>query len=186
MKKDIFFSIIFVIAIVLTRTISHLGANIEFVTAFAIGSTLVFKQKNLSILIVMLGLIISDLIIGNTIIFLFTWSGFLAPIALARLMSRYNFKFIEKLGLTQMLAIGSTLIFFLWTNLGVVLTTTMYTKDLGGLLASYINGLPFLRTQLVANLLIVPAVFVVSFFIYNLQYKALDLRLENEARKAMI
>ena len=54
----------------------------------------------------------------------------------------------------------SSVIFFLWTNFGVVLTTTMYTKDLSGLLASYINAIPFFRPQLVGNLLLVPLILV--------------------------
>lgn len=187
MKKEIIFSVIFILGIILTRTLWHLGENIEFVTAFAIASTLLFNNKNFSIAIVILGLIISDLIIGNTIIFLFTWTGFMAPVIFAKLASRYDFKFIQKLGLTQLLGMGSTLIFFFWTNLGVVLTTTMYTKDLSGLMSSYINGLPFLKTQLVANLLIVPAVFVISFVAYkfntDILYKFIT---NNQPKKATI
>lgn len=185
MKKEISFSIIFLIAIILTRTLWHLGDNVEFVTAFAIVSTLIFRNKNLSIAIVILGLVISDLLIGNSIIFLFTWSGFMAPIILTKIASKYDFKFVQKLGLTQLLGISSSLIFFFWTNLGVVLTTSMYTKDLSGLIASYTNGLPFLRTQLVANLIIVPAVFAISFIAYklntNILYKFITRNQQKEA-----
>ncbi|KKQ36309.1 MAG: hypothetical protein US52_C0002G0002 [candidate division WS6 bacterium GW2011_GWA2_37_6] len=65
----------------------------------------------------------------------------------------------------------STVIFFLWTNFGVVLTTSMYPKTIEGLGQSYINGLPFITNQLAGNLIIVPALFVFTYALININFK---------------
>lgn len=49
-------------------------------------------------------------------------------------------------------SIGTGIVFFLITNFAVWLNGTFYTKDLSGLLHSYIAGIPFFRNMLAANL----------------------------------
>jgi hypothetical protein len=43
--------------------------------------------------------------------------------------------------------------YWLWTNLGVWLTSGMYAKNAAGLLSCYIAALPFLRTALIGDLI---------------------------------
>jgi hypothetical protein len=92
----------------------------------------------------------SDLIIGNSAIFMFTWSGF-ALIALLGLISRASgadyIKFVGG-------GIAGVIVFFLWTNLGVMLISGMYDHSLAGLVQSYANALPFLRNQLISNAIV--------------------------------
>jgi hypothetical protein len=61
------------------------------------------------------------------------------------------------------MGVGATMFFFFWTNAGVWLLGDgiWYPHTPAGLLQSYINGLPFLRPQLLGNLITVP---VVTFF----------------------
>lgn len=153
---------------VLSRTTFHIQNNVEFVTAFSLASIYFFKNKSLAIATTLGILFLSDLIIGNSSIFIFTWSGFI--------LGAVAFKFVSnnKLNLFATATLGailSTAIFFLWTNFGVVALTTMYTKDLAGLVQSYINGIPFVVNQLIGNLIIVPAVFIA----FNLIYKQSDI-----------
>lgn len=157
-NQQLLVAISFIITIMLTRTILHLGANIEFVTAFIIAAAFLFKDTKYIYLSLFGGLLISDLIIGNTIIFVFTWSGFLFAAVLGKLGQKAttSSKTITKMMASEFAGVTSTLLFFFWTNLGVVLTTNMYEKNMIGLTESYINALPFLKVQLGWNLVLVP------------------------------
>ena len=54
--------------------------------------------------------------------------------------------------------IGGSLFFYLWTNFGVWFLDSwgMYSKDLGGLVYCYMNGLPFLKNSLKSSVILVP------------------------------
>lgn len=171
MKRDLLLSFFLITLIVLTRTVIHAGPNIEFITGAGVCSGYFFINKKFALMIPIISLLLTDAIIGNSIIFLFTWTAFLTGPIIGMLMHHFskekNLK--TKLAVSQLSGITSTLIFFLWTNLGVVLTTTMYSKDMNGLMQSYINALPFLRNQIAGNLVIVPLLFTAGYAIYNLK-----------------
>lgn len=158
MKKFIL-PILLIIA-VLERTVFDLGPNFEFVTTALILSAFYLGQKQ-SLLLVFLILLISDSIIGNTNIFIFSWTGFLIPAFFASNI----FKKIKlnKILLGTGLGISSNIFFYLWTNFGVWILDSwgMYPKTIQGLLLSYINGIPFLKYQLTSTLLLLPISFVV-------------------------
>jgi len=171
-KTDLIVAAVLVICGVLSRTVFHLGANVEFITAISLLSGYLFRKSKLALAIPLLIMILSDSIIGNTAIFIFTWSGFLFPMLMGRLLG--GKKLAAKLGDPLKLMLGaeaagvvSTLFFFLWTNFGSWLSMNMYSKDLSGLLACYINGLPFLRPQLGANLILVPLIAGVGALAYH-------------------
>lgn len=169
-KSDLLLVISLIALVVLTRTILHLGENIEFVTASAITAGYFLQQKKYAIWATLFGLILSDTLIGNTMIFLFTWSGFLAAPVLGIILSKINFgkrKMSSIIVSAEAMGIVSTMFFFLWTNLGVVLTTNMYAKTAEGLVQSYINALPFLRNQLLGNMFFVPLIFITVITIQN-------------------
>jgi len=178
--KDILMILFFVTIGVFTRIIWHVGPNIEFVTAVSIIAGYLLKSR--SFLVPLMILMITDIIIGNTIIFLFTWSAFLLAPILGIIVHKVQNKFaknnISKLfiGLigTEAVGIFFTILFFLWTNLGVVLTTNMYPKTFDGLIQSYINALPFLRNQLIGNgeflsgnIFFVPIIFIASLLLFT-------------------
>lgn len=164
-SKEITTVFVLIILGVLSRTVFHINNNVEFITAFAISSAFFMQRKSLSALIVVGIMFITDLIIGNSSIFIFTWSGFLVISLLGVLLKNAKLK---SLFLTSEIgAVTGTLIFFFWTNFGVVVLSNMYTKDLSGLIQSYQNGIPFLINQLVGNIIIVPLVFFVFKYLYN-------------------
>jgi hypothetical protein len=45
----------------------------------------------------------------------------------------------------------------------------MYSRDLPGLVQSYVNALPFLRPQLITNLFFVPVVFLIATRLWKLK-----------------
>lgn len=164
-RKEFTTVIILVVLGVLSRTVFHINNNVEFVTAFAISSAFFMQRKSLSAVVVVGIMFITDLIIGNSSIFIFTWTGFLFISLLGVILknSRLKSLFIS----SEIGAVTGTLIFFFWTNFGVVVLSNMYTKDLFGLIQSYQNGIPFLINQLLGNIIIVPLVFFIFKYFYN-------------------
>lgn len=122
-------------------------------------------------------MIITDLIIGNISIFLFTWSGFLIPTFIGIILDSLKNSRLNSVMKVTTGGIMSVLFFFLWTNFGVVLLTNMYTKYFAGLLQSYINAIPFLRNQLFSVIVTTPALFYCSK--YFLEAKELKLNLKS-------
>ena len=151
----------------LERTVFDLGPNYELLTAAMILSSYFINRKS-TFLLTLLVIAFSDRIIGNSKIFLFTWTGFLLPALFASpilryLYTKYSILHTKILPLTLTLTgVSANLFFFIYTNLGVWLLDSwgMYTKDLSGLILCYINGLPFLKNQIVSSLIFIPMGFV--------------------------
>lgn len=168
---------IFVMIGVLTRTIFHIAPNIEFITSISLLSGYYLSGKY-KFTVPFLTMVITDTIIGNTNVLIFTWSAFLLggyfgqalktnPFfdkALGTIKSKPGFDFVKRLGTLEAGGIAFTLFFYLWTNFGVWFLGTMYPKTAAGLMASYINAIPFLRPQLMGNIIIVPMMVVFTEF----------------------
>jgi len=156
MRKNFLFISLFSAAF-LERVVFDFGANIELVTTAMILSTFYLGKKK-GLILTFLILLVTDLILGNTLIFLFTWSGFLIPIVFLRPKLFARNKILKHLSYGILAGFGSNLFFFLWTNFGVWLLDSwgMYSRDFSGLLHSYINALPFLKMQLISSLVFIP------------------------------
>jgi len=91
---------------------------------------------------------VTDIIIGNSMIFLFTWSGFtlMGSIGYAsrqrKMLSFFGFSII------------AVIAYDLWTNFGCWLG--WYSHDLNGLLLCYTLAIPFMLWHLVSTLAILP------------------------------
>lgn len=174
MKRKILILIaVYIIGGILSRTILHLGPNVEFITAISISSAICLNNKKLALIVPISIMFLSDLIIGNSNIFIFTWSGFLFPVILGFVLSKLIKKQTDNKILilalfSELAGVTSSMFFFVWTNFGHWLTTNMYTKDIGGLISCYINAIPFLKPQLAGNLIIVPILVVTSYYIVSL------------------
>jgi hypothetical protein len=155
-KKAVF---ILLLVIALLGRVIRIGPNIEFVTAGLILSSM-FLGRKYAIFFVLIVMLFSDIIIGNTNIFLFTWSGFLIPAILAAgILNKLK---LNKLILGTGLGLTSNIFFYLWTNFGVWALDSwgMYEKSVSGLIRCYINGLPFLKYQMFSTLLALPLGFI--------------------------
>jgi hypothetical protein len=161
MKKYLFASGLIVLAI-LFRTIWHLGPNIEFVTA---ASMLAAHYLGFwcGISVPLAVMFVSDILIRNTNIFIFTWSAFVLIGGLNGLFSTIVGKRRDaKIILAQTgYGVLASLFFYLYTNFGVWLLDSwgMYPRTLGGLIECYLMAVPFLRFQLIGNLIFVPVSF---------------------------
>lgn len=172
--KDIILIASFIVFGVLTRTVWHVAPNVEFVTAFSIAGAY-FIRKKYSLVIPLGIMIFSDFIIGNTAIYLFTWSAFGVAWMIGRGLRSRQFKTlfgklprILRLGvISEVGGLIFTLFFFLWTNFGVVVVSDLYPKTFEGLILSYKMGLPFLIPQLVGNMIIIPSIFILTKIIYK-------------------
>lgn len=164
--KNIFVYLVFLLAF-LERTVFDLGPNFELVTLAMVMASF-YLDKKLALTLIAILIISSDLIIGNSNIFIFTWSGFLIPI--------FFIKYFKNLKINNIFSgtfagISSNLFFFFWTNFGVWALDSwgMYPKTILGLASSYINGLPFLKYQLTSTLLFIP----LGLLIYQITFKSL-------------
>lgn len=110
---------------------------------------------------------ITDMLIGNTIIFAYTWSAW-AVMGLFGFVIRKRAKkpVRHALELTGMGLLGVGF-FYAWTNLGVWHVGRMYPHTFDGLIASYVAGIPFLKNQLMSTLMFVPTVSVVTIAAWN-------------------
>lgn len=166
-KTFIIASVLILLAI-LFRTHWHVGPNIEFVTtASFLAAT--YLGGAWAIIVPFSSMVISDKIIGNTNIYLFTWSAFI-------FIGLSDYLFIKKFGRRKLIlkqtgmGVMASLFFYLYTNFGVWFLDSfgMYTHDLNGLIKCYFMGLPFFKFNLIGNLALIPFAFVASEIIYDM------------------
>jgi hypothetical protein len=152
---------------IMFRTVWHLGPNVEFVTAATLIS--VFYLGRIWAIIVPFAIMaISDIFIGNTNIFIFTWSAYLVLGYLSYLSNLGHLRGLAKILAATGLGISASIWFYLWTNFGVWLLDSwgMYPKTLSGLISCYIMAIPFLKYNLVGNLVFVPSTFILTEALY--------------------
>lgn len=138
MKKLNFIIILIGIAI-LSRLIPH-PPNFTPITAIALFSTIHFKNKILTYLIPIIGLFISDLILGLSLVNLFVYLSFIA-------ITFIGFKF-QKINNYSILLSSTT--FFIVSNFGVWILG--YPKNIEGLILCYYMALPFFVYTIMGDL----------------------------------
>ena len=119
-----------IIVAILSRIIPH-PPNFTPITAVALFSIINFKNKYIGLLIPIVCLLISDLIIGISLINLFVYLSFIVISGVGYIFGKINLKSI----------LLSSLIFFIITNFGVWLIG--YPNTLEGFIACYIAAIPF-------------------------------------------
>ncbi|MBL0886563.1 DUF6580 family putative transport protein [Myceligenerans indicum] len=145
------------LAVVWRLVRADLGAppNLELITAATFFTAVILRHRA-AVLVPFAAAAVSDALLGNTSILVFTWTAW-AVIGAGALLVRRSAGW-RRLGAAFGLGVGGSIWFFLWTNFGVWLQArgTFYAPGLDGLLASYVAGLPFFRTMLLGNLVLVP------------------------------
>ena len=138
-----------------------LGAppNLEIATAATFLAVLLLRNRWAAV-VPFAVVAVSDAVLGNTQIMWFTWSAW-AVVGLGAILAR-NLRGPGRYAAALGVGVGGSLWFFAWTNFGVWLMDGMYPATLDGLVASYVAGLPFLRTMLLGNLVLVPLAAVVA------------------------
>jgi hypothetical protein len=138
MKKLNFIIILIGIAI-LSRLIPH-PPNFTPITAIALFSTIHFKNKILTYLIPIIGLFISDLILGLSMVNLFVYLSFIV-------ITFIGFKF-QKINNYSILLSSTT--FFIVSNFGVWILG--YPKTIEGLILCFYMALPFFIYTIMGDL----------------------------------
>ncbi|MFH0739708.1 MAG: DUF6580 family putative transport protein [bacterium] len=153
--------------------VNYIGIpNFEIISSFALLSGF-YLGGIFSFLTPLAIIFLSDLFIGNTAILLFTWSAFgiigLMGIAMRRL---YRGRGLPSYSL--IFGVLASCFFFLYTNFGWWILSGMYPHTLPGLIACYVNALPFFKTNLLGNLILTPLVFSVFFALKEIRIKKYD------------
>ena len=160
LKKEIFpISLILILAF--ARLIPH-PPNFTPIIAVAIMSSYFFKNINLSLLILLIAMLISDLFIGfyENMIFVYV-SLLLITFVFHKSSNKINFKNLFICGF------AGSLIFFVVSNFGVWALGSpgvydiAYEKSLSGLIECYILAIPFFGNTFLSTIIFAyPAIFI--------------------------
>lgn len=144
-----------IFAAVILRLLPH-APNFAPVTALALFGGTYLKDKRLAIALPLLAMFVSDIFIGFydfkvwlSVYLSFAASGFLG----LWLRSHKN------LGNTMAVTLIASMQFYLVTNFAVWAFGAMYPHTAAGLLASYVNALPFFRNTLYSDFFYVGLMF---------------------------
>lgn len=154
MTKKIIFSTILIAVGIIGRFVFKDIPGEAMTAVVLLAGALLGRRYALPISLIIIA--VSDMIIGNSPILLFTWSAWVLIGlfgAVLHQQKKVGLKFTA--GMTG-LGLVSTLFFYLWTNFGVWVIGSWYPHTASGLYQCYVMGLPFLREQFLGNLFIVP------------------------------
>lgn len=126
-----------------------LGPNVELIMTASVLAGMYLGRK-WGVGVALISLVISDLVLGNTLIMIFTWSAFTLIVLGSRWIKGRSIR-------AGFYGLASALFFYFYTNFGVWLIGGLYPHTLAGLLRSYVMGLPFLRLHAVTSVLFLTA-----------------------------
>ncbi len=154
MNNKLLFVVLF-IAGALLRLLPH-GANFVPLGAIALVSGSYFSKKYAWILPISI-MLTTDIIFGSHPTMIWVYGSY---ILITLLGSTIN----NKRTLLRIIptSIISSVLFFAITNFGVWATTSMYTKDLHGLVQCFTLAIPFFRNTLVSDFLFSLTLFPIS------------------------
>jgi hypothetical protein len=149
--------VLLVALIVAARLLPH-AANFTPVAAVGLFAGVYFK-KAWAPLLPLLGLLLSDLFIGGYGVrgMVVVYGSFVLTFFIGKIMARGGLfaktgKFDAKsVRVLSGLLVGAVL-FFLITNNVFLYTPALYSHDFAGMMASYVAGLPFFRSQILGDL----------------------------------
>jgi hypothetical protein len=131
--------IAFILIAVCFRLIPH-PPNFTPVTSLALFSGVMFQRKSLSILIPMLAMLLSDIILGFSLISLWVYLGFGLISIIGWSFNTINTKSI----------LASSLVFFIISNFGAWVLGYPHTID--GLIMCYTLAIPFFGYSILGDL----------------------------------
>ena len=158
MKNKVLLACILVLAAMATRFIPH-WPNFTAVGAVALFGGAFFKKGYWGFIIPVAALYLSDLLLNNLVLaeyyegFQWFTPGFYymyAAFFLTVLIGRYAINSHKIAGILGG-GLSSALVFYFITNFGAWLGNPAYPQNLGGLITSYMAGLPFLTYQVLGT-----------------------------------
>jgi hypothetical protein len=157
MKKnriEIYLSfIVVVLSAVFMRLIPH-TPNVAPIAALALFSG-VMVPNWIGFAIPLIAMVLSDIFLGFHATIPFVYGSFLLIAGIGYLLRKKSSPLNIGLG-----SLSGSVLFFVITNFGVWLTSSLYEKSIGGLVQSYLMGLPFFRNTLVGDIFYTTVFFV--------------------------
>lgn len=151
---------LFVLLAALSRLLPH-PPNFAPIGAIALFGGAYFYRRSFAYLIPIISMWLSDLILNNVVYgsyfnrFIWFYDGFYWTYGAFVLIVTIGFLLLKKVSVKTLLpaSLLASVVFFLLSNFGVWCSTTMYPKDMGGILSCYVAGLPFFRNTLLGDLM---------------------------------
>ncbi len=146
-----------IFAAVLTRLIPH-PPNFSPIEAVALFGGAYFAKRSWALIVPLVAMFASDLLLGllNGGIYwsYFASAGYLLVYACIALSTVLGFGLRGKVSAGRVLGYGlaGSLLFFLVTNFGTWLGSSMYPQNGAGLIAAYVAGIPFFQWTVAGTL----------------------------------
>lgn len=119
-------------------------------------------------------MITSDAVLGFYPGIIYTWTAFLLVTTWGMLFQKRHFLSRITIG-----ALGSSIIFFVVSNLGVWVASGMYAHSIAGLLQCYAMALPFFKMTLLSDMLYSAALFGAYEGVRYMIVRAIELKNNN-------
>ena len=162
---------LFILVLILTAAALRVWGNLPYnftpVAAIALFGGSMFSNRLMAFVLPLAIMIVSDAFIGFHSSMLAVYAAFLIVVLIGRGISE-NPTMLKSLGGA---ALGSVL-FFLITNAAAWWVLPEYTKDLSGLMNSYVAGIPFFRGTFAGDLLFT-TIFFGSYKLAGLRFPQL-------------
>ena len=147
MKNDLMIPIIMMTLLIISRMISDIP-NFTATIALIMFTSYLIRDKFLSVLVILVSQIISDLYIGIYSSMFFVYGAYvfialLSPI----IMNKLSFKSVLVSSLV------TPTIFYIVSNFGVWVAGSLYPLTMAGLISCYIAGIPFFDESLVSTII---------------------------------
>lgn len=152
---------------VFMRLIPHIP-NIAPIGALALFSGMTMPNIG-GFLLPLIVMVVSDIFLGFHSTIPYVYGSFILITAIGYLLHKKITSLRVGLG-----SLFGSVLFFIITNFGVWATSPMYEKNIGGLLKSYMMGLPFFRNTLIGDLFY-NAVFFLGYGIFLVLSKQIVL-----------
>ena len=154
MKNDLIIPIIMMTLLIVSRMISDIP-NFTATIALIMYTSYLIRDKFLSVLVILLSQIISDLYIEIYSSMFFVYGAYvfialLSPI----IMNKLSFKSV------LISSLVTPTIFFIVSNFGVWITGSTYPLSLDGLIMCYVAGIPFFDETLLSTVVFSVTIYV--------------------------
>ena len=162
-NKVDYINILMVFILIFSRLIPH-PPNFTPIVAVAITSGFLFKKKYLWFTVLIISLLLSDFFIGF-------YKNMPAIYGTFLLITYFFFNIGSKINYKNLFVFSflGALIFYLFTNLAVWISSGLYEKSLAGLLECYILAIPFFRNTLISTIFYSYLVLFCSTYINKLK-----------------
>ena len=153
MKVNLIMPIILFVLLVLSRMITEIP-NFTATIALVMFTGYVIQNRFLSVLVILLSQVVSDLYLGIYSSMIFVYAAYISIALLSPIiMKKMNTKSVV------LSSVISPSIFFIISNFGVWLIGSTYTFNLSGLIACYVAGIPFFDESLISTVLFALTIF---------------------------